>query len=222
MVLLSFLIFKLTEAFSGNNNGKGVPGFKSVEVIRIFLVLGGNRRKREDSKYNKVQAEYIVNIQKNETKTTDAEKLTTALQKTFSSYIESTNKTTIKIANFELQADVADFHVYDDQENGLCMIPNRTDCDAKSTFCNNTFGGFECVCKPGYKPFLRYKKSCEDIDECADMSSNEKKVRCVHGTCLNTVGAWNCTCPSSRQWQYVGNTTYSAFRCQGNRNKIYK
>ncbi|XP_053392309.1 fibrillin-1-like, partial [Mercenaria mercenaria] len=205
----------LEEAFKGSNGVTGIPGFKSVEVIRIILVLGGNRRKREDSKSNKVQAEYIVHIRKNETETSDTKKLTTALQNAFSSYMESNKSSTIEIGNLKVQAS-ADLHVYDVEKNGLCMIPNRTDCDTKSTICKNTFGGFECVCNPGYKPFLRYKKSCEDKDECAIMSSNEKEVRCVHGTCLNTVGAWNCTCPSSRQWQYVGNETYSAFRCQGN------
>ncbi|XP_053388081.1 uncharacterized protein LOC128551298 [Mercenaria mercenaria] len=155
---------KLEEAFKGSNGVKGIPGFKSVEVIRIILVLGGNRRKREASKSNKVQAEYIVHIRKNEKETTDAEKLTTALQTTFSLYMKSNKSLTIEIGNEKVQVSGADLQVYDVEENGLCMIPNRTDCDTKSTFCNNTFGGFECVCKPGYKPFLRFKKSCEGIE----------------------------------------------------------
>ncbi|XP_053388077.1 uncharacterized protein LOC123541896 [Mercenaria mercenaria] len=56
-----------------------------------------------------------------------------------------------------------------------------------------------------------------DINECDAFKKNRTiGERCVHGSCYNSVGSWNCSCPAGRQWQDVGNATFPVYRCQGN------
>ena len=90
------------------------------------------------------------------------------------------------------------------------------DCGAHSV-CFNTEGSFKCICrkgdrnssrrddcdkcKPGYggksgrnckkcsPGFLRIGKSCDDINECGDISLCGK-----HGHCQNTPGSYMCNC----------------------------
>lgn len=53
--------------------------------------------------------------------------------------------------------------------------------------CKNTEGGYQCVCKTGYK-LAPNEHTCQDIDECAENTDD-----CDH-TCINTVGSFKCQC----------------------------
>ena len=71
--------------------------------------------------------------------------------------------------------------------------------------CANTPGSFECVCRVGFRQYMR--NSCEDIDEChdhcdvLDWKSPDHKD-CTHfihkchatGICVNTIGTYDCIC----------------------------
>lgn len=56
-------------------------------------------------------------------------------------------------------------------------------CPGENFKCVNTVGGFECVCKDGYR--LR-GDMCVDVDECAS-------APCEH-MCSNTPGSYACSC----------------------------
>jgi surface protein len=59
-------------------------------------------------------------------------------------------------------------------------------CHTHAT-CTNTFGGFACACKSGFKG---NGVTCEDIDECADETDNCSG----DAICANTVGSFECAC----------------------------
>ncbi|KAH0737470.1 hypothetical protein KY290_036175 [Solanum tuberosum] len=50
-------------------------------------------------------------------------------------------------------------------------------------------GGYRCSCNPGYEGNPYISPSCQDIDECADSSTN----MCEHN-CINTPGNFTCSC----------------------------
>ncbi|KAK9285841.1 hypothetical protein L1049_025042 [Liquidambar formosana] len=73
----------------------------------------------------------------------------------------------------------------DSSSNARCgTFGYNTQCTNGSTV------GYRCICKPGYKGSPYLPDGCIDIDECSD----PKKYRC-HGTCKNTPGNYNCSCP---------------------------
>ncbi|XP_070198602.1 fibrillin-1-like [Littorina saxatilis] len=54
--------------------------------------------------------------------------------------------------------------------------------------CVNTVGSAYCTCNAGFV-LSRDRKTCNDVDECA----NGRKGRC-HQVCVNTVGGYTCNC----------------------------
>ncbi|XP_076612803.1 thrombomodulin [Chaetodon auriga] len=56
-------------------------------------------------------------------------------------------------------------------------------CPGDNFMCVNTIGGFQCVCKDGYK---MTGQLCVDVDECAS-------APCEH-MCTNTPGSYQCSC----------------------------
>ena len=74
-------------------------------------------------------------------------------------------------------------------DGGGCIDINE--CAAgycsKATNCNNTPGGFQCPCKPGYTG--NGVMDCTDIDECQN-----PKACISNATCTNTDGGFTCTC----------------------------
>uniref|UniRef100_A0A914E086 EGF-like domain-containing protein n=1 Tax=Acrobeloides nanus TaxID=290746 RepID=A0A914E086_9BILA len=74
-------------------------------------------------------------------------------------------------------------------DNDECAT-NQYECPEFS-FCNNTFGGYECICARGFKPVTKDGKMiCVDIDECTDM----KDVCPIHSDCKNRIGSYECIC----------------------------
>ncbi|KAK6971066.1 latent-transforming growth factor beta-binding protein 4, partial [Biomphalaria glabrata] len=72
---------------------------------------------------------------------------------------------------------------------GTCIdvnecISNKT-CDH---WCLNTEGSYKCSCRVGYRLETTDFKTCRDINECEERSSN-----CQH-KCTNTEGNYTCTC----------------------------
>ncbi|CAK7293004.1 Adhesion G protein-coupled receptor E5 [Vulpes lagopus] len=69
-----------------------------------------------------------------------------------------------------------------------------------STHCLNNIGGYECRCRPGWKPVPGSPNGpsntvCEDVDECSS-----GKHTCHYSTvCVNTVGSYKCRC--RRGWK---------------------
>nr|XP_004472552.2 adhesion G protein-coupled receptor E2 [Dasypus novemcinctus] len=70
----------------------------------------------------------------------------------------------------------------------------RTPCHS-SAHCLNKVGGYQCRCRPGWKPAPGSPHGpnttvCEDEDECSS-----GKHRCHESTyCVNTIGAYVCRC----------------------------
>ncbi|KAK6971063.1 mucin-like protein [Biomphalaria glabrata] len=62
---------------------------------------------------------------------------------------------------------------------------NSKTCDHT---CVNTEGSFTCSCRNGFRLDATDKKTCKDINECEERSSN-----CQH-KCTNTEGNYTCTC----------------------------
>ncbi|XP_064425768.1 adhesion G protein-coupled receptor E5 isoform X2 [Mirounga angustirostris] len=69
-----------------------------------------------------------------------------------------------------------------------------------STHCLNNIGGYECRCRPGWKPVPGSRNGpkntvCEDVDECSS-----GQPTCHESTvCINTVGSYKCRC--RRGWE---------------------
>ncbi|XP_045845881.1 adhesion G protein-coupled receptor E2-like [Meles meles] len=69
-----------------------------------------------------------------------------------------------------------------------------------STHCLNNIGGYECRCRPGWKPVPGSPNGpnntvCEDVDECSSM-----QPLCHKSTvCINTVGSYKYRC--RRGWE---------------------
>lgn len=77
---------------------------------------------------------------------------------------------------FELAADGRSCVDFDD-------CTDERQCPGENSECINTIGGFQCVCKPGYKVT---GDLCVDMDECAS-------APCEH-LCANTAGSYKCSC----------------------------
>ena len=61
------------------------------------------------------------------------------------------------------------------------------------SYCNNTFGSFQCVCLPNFKApdnTTTGDFQCEDRDECEDGTNNCDD----NAWCNNTVGSFTCAC----------------------------
>ncbi|XP_035922418.1 adhesion G protein-coupled receptor E5 isoform X2 [Halichoerus grypus] len=64
-----------------------------------------------------------------------------------------------------------------------------------STHCLNNIGGYQCRCRPGWKPVPGSPNGpkntvCEDVDECSS-----GQPMCHESTiCINTVGSYKCRC----------------------------
>ncbi|KAL1568195.1 non-specific serine/threonine protein kinase [Salvia divinorum] len=82
----------------------------------------------------------------------------------------------------EAQQDLANF---------VCQ--NNSDC----VDFNATLGGYLCNCSKGYRGNPYLNPGCQDIDECADNTTNT----CVsNSTCKNGPGTFHCWCPKG----YIG------------------
>ncbi|KAJ1156383.1 hypothetical protein NDU88_009104 [Pleurodeles waltl] len=75
---------------------------------------------------------------------------------------------------YELGADGTSCHDVDD-----CQV-NKNICDQR---CENTVGGFRCLCHPGYE---MSDNKCEDIDECDSQVCEQE--------CINLPGTYRCEC----------------------------
>ncbi|KAJ8570895.1 hypothetical protein K7X08_037867 [Anisodus acutangulus] len=52
-------------------------------------------------------------------------------------------------------------------------------------------GGYRCICNEGYEGNPYLSLGCQDVDECADPSTNSCEMNCT-----NTPGSYNCSCPN--------------------------
>ncbi|CAI9099594.1 OLC1v1036442C1 [Oldenlandia corymbosa var. corymbosa] len=62
-----------------------------------------------------------------------------------------------------------------------------------SSFCVDSdtgFGGYRCICAPGFEGNPYLSPGCQDVNECEDPNTNTcEKI------CTNTPGSYNCSCP---------------------------
>nr|XP_058915734.1 adhesion G protein-coupled receptor E5 isoform X2 [Kogia breviceps] len=78
-----------------------------------------------------------------------------------------------------------------------CGPPMAVSC-GKLADCQNTEGGYHCMCSPGYELIsgaAMFKNgnenTCQDVDEC----QQKPKVCKGHSICINTQGNYTCQCP---------------------------
>ncbi|PWA40394.1 wall-associated receptor kinase-like 8 [Artemisia annua] len=69
----------------------------------------------------------------------------------------------------------------------LISISNTSVCDDRA-FCTNQS---VCSCFPGYEGNPYLSGGCQDINECADPSTNDCEFYCT-----NTPGSYRCSCPT--------------------------
>ncbi|KFB47089.1 AGAP005714-PA-like protein [Anopheles sinensis] len=64
-------------------------------------------------------------------------------------------------------------------------------------YCQNAFGGYQCICPEGYE-LADDDKRCQDEDECAMGRDEEGEggTICSH-ECHNTIGSYECRCPEA-------------------------
>ncbi|XP_038613568.1 hemicentin-1 [Tachyglossus aculeatus] len=82
--------------------------------------------------------------------------------------------------------------------NDTCVdIDECENRDACQHECKNTFGGYQCICPPGYI-LMPNGKTCQDIDECL-----EQNIHCgPNRMCFNMRGSYQCIdtpCPPNYQ-----------------------
>ncbi|KAF3645420.1 putative high mobility group B protein 1-like isoform X1, partial [Capsicum annuum] len=74
-----------------------------------------------------------------------------------------------------------------------CMQAQNSEdyaCRENSQCVDADFHGYRCICKPGFQGNPYLTPGCQDIDECADPSTNTCEKNCT-----NTPGSFYCTCP---------------------------
>ncbi|WOK98879.1 wall-associated receptor kinase 3-like [Canna indica] len=74
-----------------------------------------------------------------------------------------------------------------------CVSPFSACINVTMNSSSSSYSGYRCQCKKGYEgnPYLREgPEGCQDINECA----LPERYTC-NGTCTNTEGSFNCTCP---------------------------
>ncbi|KXJ06368.1 Adhesion G protein-coupled receptor E2, partial [Exaiptasia diaphana] len=64
-----------------------------------------------------------------------------------------------------------------------CSVANACHANAQ---CTNTFGSYDCKCKPGYHGD---GKNCSDFDECSVANACHANAQCT-----NTFGSYDCKC----------------------------
>ncbi|KAM9105530.1 adhesion G protein-coupled receptor E5 isoform 2-T2 [Megaptera novaeangliae] len=78
-----------------------------------------------------------------------------------------------------------------------CGPPSTVSC-GKLADCENTEGGYHCMCSPGYELISgatmfknESENTCRDVDEC----QQKPKICKGRSICINTQGSYTCQCP---------------------------
>ncbi|XP_007182121.2 adhesion G protein-coupled receptor E5 isoform X2 [Balaenoptera acutorostrata] len=78
-----------------------------------------------------------------------------------------------------------------------CGPPLTVSC-GKLADCENTEGGYHCMCSPGYELISgattfknESENTCQDVDEC----QQKPKICKGRSICINTQGSYTCQCP---------------------------
>ncbi|XP_061046372.1 adhesion G protein-coupled receptor E5 isoform X3 [Eubalaena glacialis] len=78
-----------------------------------------------------------------------------------------------------------------------CGPPLTVSC-GKLADCQNTEGGYHCMCSPGYELISgattfknENENTCQDVDEC----QQKPKICKGRSICINTQGSYTCQCP---------------------------
>lgn len=69
------------------------------------------------------------------------------------------------------------------------MLSDQNECEGVnpcSHICKDLKVGYECVCRPGFKPHPSNPHLCTDVDECSEYICSQK--------CRNTFGSFSCGC----------------------------
>jgi len=89
----------------------------------------------------------------------------------------------------------------------LCLDVDECEGDANggcNHICNNTVGGYDCLCYPGYL-LLSDRRTCQNLNECQDANTCSR----TNGGCSDIDGSFSCFCDAGFKF---ANTTYTTFQ----------
>ncbi|RTG82681.1 uncharacterized protein DC041_0001435 [Schistosoma bovis] len=114
-------------------------------------------------------------------------------------YCTESNCTVTQIYDYQEKKCTCEkgYHILENECVDINECELNIDSCGAHTFCKNTIGSYQCICKHGYKNIN--ETDCTDIDECSIFTPAESCPD-TRARCVNTQGSYVCVCPEGFIW----------------------